>query len=498
MGIVIRQSIFTSLVSYVGAAIGYVNLLYLYPKFMEPDQIGLLRTILDAALLLAPFAQVGLAQSIIRFYPQFARDRDQGQDFISFILLLSLCGYGLFLLIFFVFENDILSFFKDNASIVADYISLILWLTFIVMVITLMEFYSRSLMKIVFPNFLREVGLRLMQGILVSLYFVKVLSFYQLLVASVLIYLVSLITLVLYLAMHGHIRFRFRFRSIPTPKVREILTYSTLSLVSTGSMIIIGKLDSLMVTGLAGLASNAIYTTAFYMATVIEIPKRAITQSAATLIAKAFDQNDMDQIKSIYRKAALNQFIVGGLLMIGIWANLDNLFQLMPKGDIFQAGTYVVIWIGLAKLLDMSFGPNGEIIVLSKYYWFNMITLIILAAMVIIANYIFIPVYGLTGAAYSTAISLALFNLVKWIFVHFKLGLQPFSPAFLKVFIIIVVVASLNLILPKIGSVYLDIGYRSIIIAVAYIALILLTKSSTEVNKTFRTAWQWLMRRNSK
>lgn len=68
MGVVIRQSIFSSIISYVGVAIGYINLLYLYPRFLELEQIGLLRTIQDTALLMAPFAQVGLAHSILRFY----------------------------------------------------------------------------------------------------------------------------------------------------------------------------------------------------------------------------------------------------------------------------------------------------------------------------------------------------------------------------------------------------------------------------------------------
>lgn len=492
MGIVIRQSFYTTLVSYTGVAIGYVNLLYLYPRFMEPEQIGLLRTVLDAALLLAPFAQVGLAQSIIRFYPHFANDQDRGRGFINFMLLLSVCGYALFLLIFFAFRENILSFFEANASVITDYISLILWLTFIVMVITLMEFYSRSLMKIVFPNFLREIGLRLLQGVLVTLYFVKILTFYQLLVGSVLIYLASLITLVIYLALYGHLQIRFNFRAIPPTKIRSILTYSALSLVSSGSMIIIGKLDSLMVTGLAGLASNAIYTTAFYMATVIEVPKRAITQSAATLIAKAFERGDMDEIKQIYQKAALNQCIIGGLLLMGVWANLGNLYEIMPKGDVFQAGTNVVIWIGLAKLVDMSFGPNGEIIILSRYYWFNMITLFILATMVITANYFLIPVYGLTGAAYATAFSLVTFNLVKWIFVHFKLHLQPFRRAFIKVFLIIALVALLNLLLPKVEFVYLDVMYRSVVITIAYVGLTVASNSSPELNKTLLNAWDRL------
>jgi len=487
MGVVIRQSIFSSIISYTGVIIGYINLLFLYPRFLQPEQIGLLRTIQDVAMLMAPFAQMGLAQSIIRFYPQFSKDSSNGNGFINFILMLSLVGYGLFILIFLLLKDNIILFFAENAGAVANYIGLILWMTFLLMVTTILEYYSRSLLKIVVPNFLREVVIRLLQGVLVGLYFLKIITFDQFLTLSVAIYIITLVILATYLVSQGNLKANFSFSAIPLSKVKDILIYSVLSLVGSASIVIIGKVDSIMVAGMAGLAANAIYTTAFYMATVIEIPKRAITQSAATLIAKAFEKNDLDEIQSIYQKTAINQFIIGALLLIGVWANLENIFQLMPKGDVFRSGMYVVVFVGLAKLIDMAFGPNGEIIVLSKYYWFNMITVIILAAVGVMTNFILIPKYGIIGAAYATALALVIFNAVKWIFVYRMLGLQPFGWAFIKVLLIIAVVALLNYVLPKLSNVFVDIFYRSSLITFTYGALILISKSSVEVDKIFRS-----------
>ena len=71
MGVIVRQSIITTIISYIGLVIGYLNLLYLYPLFLSPEQVGLMRTVQDAAILLAQFAQFGLAQSIIRYFPRF-------------------------------------------------------------------------------------------------------------------------------------------------------------------------------------------------------------------------------------------------------------------------------------------------------------------------------------------------------------------------------------------------------------------------------------------
>src|SRR5258708_18954088 len=102
MGVIVRQSIITTLISYIGVAIGYMHLLYLYPRFLSPEQIGLMRTVQDAAILMAQFAQFGLAQSIIRFFPRFIGELTQSKNFINIILLAGLLAFGFFLIVFFL------------------------------------------------------------------------------------------------------------------------------------------------------------------------------------------------------------------------------------------------------------------------------------------------------------------------------------------------------------------------------------------------------------
>ena len=72
MGVVIRQSFISSALTYVGAVVGFFNVLWLYPKFFGGlDEIGLFRVITDTAILLVPFAQMGLSTTLVRFFPHF-------------------------------------------------------------------------------------------------------------------------------------------------------------------------------------------------------------------------------------------------------------------------------------------------------------------------------------------------------------------------------------------------------------------------------------------
>jgi len=486
MGVIIRQSIVTTIISYIGVVVGYVNLLYLYPLFLSQEQIGLMRTVQDSAILMAQFAQFGLAQSIIKFFPRFMGNVLHSKNFINIILFLGLLAFGFFLIVFFIFENQIQGYFQHNAREFIHYTSLALWLTFITVVTTLLEVYSRSLLRNILPNLLKEIVVRVLLGVLVLFYFKGFITFPDVMIGSVLVYVFCLLVLAIALIIQGYIHAKIDFKLIDPAFRNELMSFSILSFAGTAGLIVIGKIDSLMVAGLLGLAPVAIYTTAYYMATVIEIPKRAMTQIAAPLIARGLEKNDYKDVKNIYQKTSLNQFILGALLLIGIGANLDSIFLLMPKGSQYATGYWVVMIVGTGKLVDMIFGPSSEIIVYSKYYRFNIILIILLAIIIITANNILIPLYGIEGAAWATALILIIFNLVKFIFIWFRMDLQPFSFAFLKVLMIIVIAWTAQWLLPRIDTIILDMIVRSTLITIIFGSLIVWSNVSPDGNNLIK------------
>lgn len=486
MGLVVRQSILNTIISYVGVVIGYINLLYLYPKMLAPEQVGLLRTLQDSAILFAPFAQFGISMTIQRYFPYFGKDQRQAGSFISLMMLMALAGFGAFFIVFSIFRTSIASYFEVNAADFVGYIHLTAWLTLILLLTAVLEAYSRALLKAVVPSLLREVVIRFLLAVLIIIYFQGLITFDQFITSTLVAYLACLVMLIGYLMSTGDFQLTWKFPTMDSQTSREMIRYSLFGFAGTAGMIIIGKMDSLMVSGLMGLAANAIYTTSFYMATVIEIPKRAMSQVAMPLISRAFEKNDMTEIKTLYHKTALNQFIIGLLLLVGIAANLENLYALMPRSDVYAAGYMVVLVVGVGKLVDMLFGPSSEIIVLSKYYWFNLVLIIFLAVMTVVLNNLLIPEYGIVGAAYGAALSLILFNAAKFVFLWAKMGLQPFTFAFAKVIVIGAIGWGVHLAIPKMDEVLLDMVLRSGAITLVFSSLILLAKVSPEANGLVR------------
>jgi O-antigen/teichoic acid export membrane protein len=233
-----------------------------------------------------------------------------------------------------------------------------------------------------------------------------------------------------------------------------------------------------------GTYFTGIYTTSFYIAVIIEIPRRIVTQISTPLIARNLASNNVHGIFDIYSKSSLNLMIVGMLILIGLWANLDNIYHFIPNKAIYETGKWIVIIIGTGKLIDMSFGLNGEIIILSKYYKINILLTGFLAIITITLNVLLIPVYGLNGAAMGNAFSLILFNILKYFFVWNKFKMQPFTGKHFLLFVIGTVILLPSLIIPSLNNRLADILIRSTLITVLFIASIYYSKISKEVNET--------------
>ena len=60
MGVIIRQSFKSSVYTYVGTIVGAASLLYFFPRFFTPEELGAFRLMVEVGALLAGFGYVHL------------------------------------------------------------------------------------------------------------------------------------------------------------------------------------------------------------------------------------------------------------------------------------------------------------------------------------------------------------------------------------------------------------------------------------------------------
>ena len=246
------------------------------------------------------------------------------------------------------------------------------------------------------------------------------------------------------------------------------------------------SIDKIIIFDLLDLSYTGVYTIGFFFGTLVVIPSRPLLKIAGTIIADAWKDNDLKKIDLIYKQSCLNQFILGCVLYLGIWVNIDNILEIL--GDDYLEAKWVIFFIGLSFLIDMGTGAKNLVISLSKQYRMMLLFISLLIVLVIVSNYIFIPIWGIQGAAIASAISMFVINLVKCLFIYRKYGFQPFNYRFLVVISIFILSYITQLLLPELSLVP-DIIIRSFIVGGSFSFLILVSKVSSEINITVKKGY---------
>ena len=482
MGKILKQSFWSTVVIYFGVLLGFINSIILFPKFLSTEQIGLIRQIISAATILIPIATFGVSSTYVKFYPLVKESIKEKSQFFSLNLIITIIFYSIVLLSLFIFIDEIKLVFSEKSKLFFDYIYVVYSILFIMSISTLIEAFLRARYDTVLSNIINGVSNRFFTAISVILLSLSLIDFNYLINFQIIIYSFGLFILIYYANKKEKISISFRFNKIKK-HFYKIFNYSSYAFLGSFSNIIVLNVDVLMVTSLLGLSQTGIYTTAFYIGMVIEIPRRAISQISIPFISENIKNNNYNKIQKNYKEISLHQILIGTLFFILIVTNLNNIFNLIPNSEEFIKGKDVVYIIGLSKLIIMSFSYNSELISLSKYYRFTVITIIILAFISIMLNLILIPKYGMIGAAYASLISILLYNIIKFIFIKVKMKISPFSINSFKIIIVgLIVFIIINYFIPSISNPLLDIVIKSLATTSIYLGVLYKLNVSSKFN----------------
>lgn len=470
MGIIKRQTIKTSIVAYFGVLLGAVNTLWLYPRFLSPTEIGLLNILTTIALIIAPIAQLGVNGVILKYFPFVKTDKKQRASFMYLILLIPTFGFLLAMLILFACKNMLIENFKDSPLLV-DYLFVLVPFSFILVGRNIADTFARAQFRIAMPKFFKEVILRIVIFGLVILYSLYSLSVYFLVIGFVAAFGINLILMLFYLRQLSAVKFHFSLKPLGREMIRNTMVYGSYIILSGFAGMVITKIDSWMISSKLGLADNGIFTIALFIGLAIEMPKRSLNLISLPVISDAMKKKDIDTVNELYQKSALIQLIIGALILICVWVNIESLFALIPNSETYIQGKYVVLFIGLAVLFDMATGVNNEIILMSDFYRWNLIIVFSLIVIAILNNLLLIPIYGITGASIATAISIFLFNVAKYVLVYNKLRIQPFTLKNLWALLIAISTYVIGEYLPETANHWFNIIYRCSIICLLYLAV---------------------------
>lgn len=444
MGVVARQSIRGAIANYVGIAIGFVTTFFVLTDCLSQEEIGLTRVMVDAALLFSGLAQLGTNASIIRFFPYFkSADDERNHGIFGWSVLIPFIGFLLFLVGFLLFKEEIVEAYSDRSPLLVDYCYWLLSLAFFALYLTVFETNASVLMRITVPRIVREVVIRLLNLVCYLLYGHGVISldlFVGLFCGS---YGVAMLLNMGYLFSLGKISFRIDWKFLSKPMLKDMLRYTLFMTIAVmaGNIPLI---NSLFLGAKEGLALTGVYTIAFYIANIVEVPYRSLGAISRPLVAQAVKDKNWMEVNRLCRQVSLHQLLVASLIYFFICINLKALFAVIPHGAEYLGGIGVVFLLGLAKIVNSSFSISADVLNYSKHYPMTLVFNILLTLSAIVLNGILISWWGINGAAGATLFAYIIYFVVLMLFNWFSMRVALFSKGQLKVLALVGVLVVLN------------------------------------------------------
>lgn len=477
MGIVIRQGIKGSIVTYLGTAVGTFNVLFLYNKFLLQEQIGLIAgALVSIPILLSSITQLGLPQMAVRFFPYFNDSKKEHNGFFLFLLIAPLIGISLFIITYLSFKQMFFSIYEKNSPLLPNYFLTIIPLTICYIYMNVLEAYAKVHLRIVVPAIIREIYLRLSNAILIIAYAFEYLNFDQLIYSITLSYLLAVVFLLIYIKKLKKFYTKVDLSFIRKPIFKEMINYGFWVILAGASFTLIQHIEKIMLPAfVGGLNTTAVFDINSRIAMMISIPRNVIASITSPILVQAWKNNNKHEISNIYQKSSLNLLFIGCFLFLLIWCNLDSIYQIIPNKSAYESGKLVVLLIGISKIIDMGTGLNSEILLNSKYYKYDLFFYIILALCLIISNLYLIPRYSFNGAALASLIAIICFNSIKFCFIWWKFKIQPFTIQTFLILLSGVFIFFCTLFIPTISGENIFIYCLNILIKSTFIFVFYLT-----------------------
>ncbi len=424
MGVIAKQSIRGTIVTYLGIAVGVVTTFFVLTRFLTTEEIGLARVLIDAATLFIGLAQLGTNASVIRFYPYFKeKDSEEDHGFFFWALVVPFIGFLLFAVLYWACSVPLGAWFGDKSPLFVEYYYFVLPLAFFMLYQTICESTCNVLMHIVLPRATRELIVRVGLLALYLLYAFRVLSLDGFVIGLCVNYaLAALINICYFFSLKGNdssfslkrinLRPDWSFLKANHQLVRRYLIYTGFLILSAVTTVLAPTLSSFFVTAKMGLDTTGIFAIATYMAVLVSVPNRSVAAIASPQLARAIKEDDREQCSILVKQVTRNMLLVGGFILLLIWVNIDLIFHILPNGATFAAAKNVVLILGVSQLVLGTFSICFTALNYSRYYAFSLLLSLILTVSALVLNNYLVPLYGMEGAALSNLLSYGLYYVL--------------------------------------------------------------------------------------
>lgn len=430
-----RQSIISSLVIYIGFAIGLLNVYFFttdslagQPLFTTTEY-GLTGAFVAIGTMMLAFANLAMPTYIWKFYHYYGDYLPpRKNDMITWALIMSGVGFLLVMLVGWILRDIVIRKFGAQSPELLSYYYWIFPMGLGLTVFAVLEAYAWNLGKAVLTNFLKEVQWRVLVSILIALFAFKLIPTFDLFIKLyAFTHLGIALTLFGYLWYQGKLHITFRVSKVTRRYFRKIATLCSFVYASTIIFTLSQVFDTIVITAYGGLDKAGIFTLATLMTSVIHAPQRGVVAAAVPHLARAWKDKNILQIQRIYQRSSINLLIFASGIFVLIALNYEDAIRTFNLKDEYLLGFNAFVLLGITRVIDLGTGMNSEILATSNFWRFQLISGVVLLLFMIPLTVVLTQQYNILGPAIANFISITVYNTMRIIFLQKKYRLFPFT-----------------------------------------------------------------------
>ena len=414
----IKGAYSTFLLKIVGLLVGYGLAIFITNKF-GAFVFGQYVTALLIVEILSIISRLGIDTVLVRFISRYVHKGASSlinQLFFKSIALVTLSAVVFTLLLLF-FSDYIANFMNLDE----EYL-LIVSFSFIPLVLFHMNTQAiRGLKQMMSFSFLNNVAITLftfiLMVVLVAFSTSEKLPIYAYVMS---VFVMTISSYFLWFFHRAKIVDSKQNNSESELSTKALFKVSIPLLLGQSMMLIMGKVDLFMLANMTSSDKVGIYNIALKLSMLAYMGLMAVNSIAAPKFSEIHSSGDIDALKKIVQQSTKTIFWVTFPVIL--------LFLILPDtilgvfGDEFKLAAMALIILSISKMFSAISGSVGTFLqMVGKQNVFQNI-LIFTAIINIVLNYTLIPMYGIDGAAFASAISGVIWNVLMIIYIKKNFG----------------------------------------------------------------------------
>ena len=423
-------------------------------RWLEPYYFGLFFLGISILEILSVPANFGIPGVLPKLIAQYKSQNNKALIEKTVSVSLGICFIiSLFFSIILFFGADLIAENIFNSKELAPLLSVFAWLipfyvnTFVL--ISVLRGYQSPRLKVIYQDILPQSLKILFFLLLFYAGFGFKAAYFAFAISTLVIF--SLIFIKLKTNFIKNLKIRFKAPGLSLSLIKLAWPLSLQSFI----WVIYSQIDRLSIGYYLSPREVGIYCAAFSLATLLSIIPQGFSFLSLPEFSKLMAENSFSKFKIFFRQIAELIFTISLPLFICLTIFSKDMLKLL-YGQEFINGFMAIIILSFGLLINTLWGPASDALVGAGHTRALLVSTLCGCIANIILNILFIPLFGINGAALATSISMVISFSVTGIFNYHYFKIFPLNINYLSWAIFCLL---LGIILAKIHLKFIFIYY---------------------------------------